>query len=91
MKPPYNEEWARFGARMAPRIARFNAIFLCAAATFLIGAGAYNVLFDDFPLRRALPFFLMGLLFYFGAWAQIALVRLGQRLSRSQQAPPPPR
>ncbi|WP_430424178.1 hypothetical protein [Phenylobacterium sp.] len=91
MKPPYNEERARAWGRMAPHIAQFNAICLCAVATFLLGAGAYGVLFDGVPYRRALPFLLMGLLFYFGAWAQLALVRLGQRLSRSQQAPPPPR
>jgi len=68
---------------MAPYILRVGAVVLCLAATWIIGLFGYGVLFEGFPFRRAAPFFLIALLFYFGAWAQLALVRLGQHLKRS--------
>lgn len=89
MQPPYNGRWARFGARMAPYIANANAIILCAVATCIIALVAFAVVFKGFPLRRASMFFGIALLFYAGAWAQLALVRLGRRLSQSHQPPSP--
>ncbi len=68
---------------MVPHAATAGAILLCVAATFVVGVFAHAVLFRAFPFERALPFFLVAMLFYAAAGLQIALGRWARSRPRS--------